>query len=134
MLLIWIWSNINTIRESDQYQKAVLVVDSLYTSGKGTGSSKTKFAVGFINNERKSVLLQSRTILRDTIVLGDSLLVWNIKGKGSILLRDKSEFKFDKNRYKYSNLKIILFGFIPIILLWVFRYLVSKKLSSIENI
>ncbi len=135
MLFFLLKSSFKTINRSEKYIKESVVIDSLYCNGGGSQETNSCFAkIKDGQGNVKIVLLPLNTIERDTSSVGEKLLVWNIEEpKGDIILRYKGEENFPVYRYKRYIFYVILFFYIPFILIWIARYLVSKKIKKIEN-
>lgn len=131
--IIMIRSNLSFIKDAKFYIAEMMVVDSLHCTGGKRPENCSRFAEGIIKNEKKIVLLSLNSSYRKEVSKKDTLPVWNKKGKRQVIIRNEKDKFFPTKKYKKSNFKIISMGIFPIILLWIFKYKISKKIKQLKN-
>jgi uncharacterized membrane protein len=130
---ITIYSAFNFINESEFYEKKMIKIDTIHSGGGRSGETEIYSGRGQLWDESKAFLIRRGSVLRDTFNIGDVIPVWAIKGKELVQVRDLNQDKFPKEKYQRRIVNYIVFGIIPIILLWVFRYYVHKKVKQLEK-
>lgn len=131
--LITIYSAYNFITESHLYEKKMIRIDEIHSGGGSSGETVILSGHGELWGEPKAFLLRRGSVLRDTVKIGDVIPVWAIKRKELVTVREVNQDQFPKEKYQKRIVNYIIFGIIPIILLWVFRYRVHKKIKQLEK-
>ena len=131
--LITIRSANSFVKDSKLFEKKMIRIDTVHTGGGRSGETKTYSGHGELWGEPKAFLIRVGSKLRDTVNVGDIIPVWARKGKNLVLVRDIERDQFPKEKYQRRIVNYIVFGIIPIILLWVFRYYVHKKVKQLEK-
>ena len=135
-ILLWhggnYYNNSVILKHADEFQPRILVINE-FSSSSGKTLNTIKFSArGIIENERK-VLSLGCTTDSFRYHIGDSLYVWSRKNDRVLIRRKKGEKQFNKQKYKEANKNIIIFVFIPIIIIWLSERIVTKKIKQLKK-
>jgi len=131
--LITIRSANSFVQDSKLFEKKLIRIDTIHSGGGRSAETATYSGHGELWGESKAFLIKVGSKLRDTVNVGDVIPVWARKGKNLVLIREVNQHKFPKEKYQKRIVNYIVFGIIPIILLWIFRYYVHKKVKQLEK-
>ncbi|EGV43667.2 hypothetical protein BZARG_2754 [Bizionia argentinensis JUB59] len=135
-LLFWygitFYSNYNILKIENRFTPNILIIDSLKTTSASSSESQSGYALGYINNEEK-IYLQKRNTKKRNESIGDTILVWSIEGIRSVKKRKPNEKTFNRKKYYTSNRNIILFVFLPIIIVWFYERIITKKIKKLKS-
>lgn len=127
-ILVWEYINNQLLGYSDSFTPEIFIVKGFKSYLNKTAPASTSL-ISYIKNEEKELYIGRYNRYKK----GDTLLVWSALGHSLVKKRFINEKKFNKKKYQKHNRNIILFIFIPIILIWITERFVTRKIKKLKK-